>query len=162
MLGWSINLFRIRGIQLAVRLGFILSSWGGSPTTRTWATQDAGVSRHALWGVATLLVTMFACVVLHELGHCFTGMRFGLRVRRILLMPIGGMAQFDSIPRKPSQELLMTIAGPAVNFVIAGILWLFVDYYPDSGDLLGPSRLLPRRVSASSSSAGISTWGCST
>ena len=27
---------------------------------------------------------------------------FGVRVRRILLMPIGGMAEFDAIPRKPT------------------------------------------------------------
>jgi Zn-dependent protease len=50
-------------------------------------------------------------------------LRFGIGVRRILLMPIGGMAEFDGIPRQPSRELLITLAGPAVNFVIAGVLW---------------------------------------
>jgi len=75
--------------------------------------------------VATLLV-FFTCVVLHELGHSFTAMHFGVGVRRILLMPIGGMAEFDSIPRQPSRELLITLAGPAVNFVIAAVLFLFV------------------------------------
>lgn len=136
MRGWSINLFRIRGIQIAVHLSFFL-------LLAYYA--NLGYEQSGFVGMAwssAMLVTMFACVVLHELGHSFVGMHFGLKVRRILLMPIGGMAQFDSIPRKPSQELLMTIAGPAVNFVIAGILWLFVDYYPDSGDLLGPSSSL--------------------
>jgi len=51
-----------------------------------------------------------------------------------LLMPIGGMAEFDQIPRKPSQELLITVAGPAVNFVIAGVLWFVVDF-PSGWDL---------------------------
>ncbi len=66
-------------------------------------------------------------VVLHEFGHSFTAMAFGVGVRRILLMPIGGMAEFESIPREPRRELLITLAGPAVNFLIAGILLLFVD-----------------------------------
>ncbi|HZZ17931.1 MAG TPA: M50 family metallopeptidase, partial [Opitutaceae bacterium] len=65
----------------------------------------------------------FVCVVLHELGHSLTAMRFGVNVRRILLMPIGGVAEFDRIPRSPAQELLITVAGPSVNFTIAGLLW---------------------------------------
>jgi Zn-dependent protease len=63
---------------------------------------------------------------LHELGHSLTARRYGVKVPRILLLPIGGMAEFDRIPRKPSQELLITIAGPAVNFVIAAVLLPFV------------------------------------
>lgn len=120
MIRWSINLFRIRGIRLALHWSFLL--WLG-----WWAYlgyQDDGLSG-MFWSSAEL-VAFFTCVVLHELGHCFTGMRFGMHVQRILLMPIGGMAQFDSIPRQPRQEILMTIAGPAVNFAIALLLWLAI------------------------------------
>jgi Zn-dependent protease len=53
-------------------------------------------------------------------------MHYGIGVRRILLMPIGGMAEFDEIPRQPGRELLITLAGPAVNFVIAGLLWVLL------------------------------------
>src|SRR5882724_9982488 len=120
MLGWSINLFRIRGIQLAVHFSFVL--WLAFAADQGW--RDGGFEG-LIWGVATLLV-YFTCVVLHELGHSFTAMHFGVGVRRILLMPIGGMAEFDSIPRQPSRELLITLAGPAVNFVIAAVLFLFV------------------------------------
>ncbi len=116
MLGWSINLFRVFGIQLAIHGSFLLllayyayDGWtlGGLP----------GV----IWSLA-LIVLFFVCVVLHELGHSLTARRYGVNVPRILLMPIGGMAEFDRIPRKPSQELLITVAGPAVNFVLAAIL----------------------------------------
>ena len=117
MLGWSINLFRIRGIQLALHGSFLLLlayvGWEG------W--RDGGWEG-AAWSVG-ILTAFFTCIVLHELGHCFTAMHYGIGVRRILLMPIGGMAEFDSIPRQPSRELLMTLAGPAVNFVIAAVLW---------------------------------------
>ena len=117
MLGWSINLFRVFGIQLAVHASFLLLlayygyvGWveGGVPGL--------------LWCVS-LIVLFFVCVILHELGHSLTARRFGVRVPRILLLPIGGMAEFDHIPRKPSQELLITAAGPAVNFVLAAILF---------------------------------------
>jgi Zn-dependent protease len=118
MLGWSMNLFRVGGIQLAVHFSFFLllavNAFDG------WA--DAGWA--GLWWSSAMLVTFFACVVLHELGHCFTAIRYGITVPRILLLPIGGMAEFDGIPREPRRELLITVAGPAVNFVLAALLWL--------------------------------------
>ena len=122
MLGWSINLFRIRGIQLAVHVTFFLLL--AYVANEGW---NEGGLAGLLWSVATLLA-FFTCVVLHELGHSFTARRYGIRVPRILLMPIGGMAEFDSIPRRPRHELLITLAGPAVNFAIAAGLWAFVRF----------------------------------
>ena len=132
MLAWSLKLFRVRGIQLAVHSSFFLLlayvAWQGwqpdpkEPGTGGWI----GV----IWNVA-IVVVFFVCVVLHELGHSFMAMRFGVGVRRILLMPIGGMAEFDSIPREPTREFLITLAGPAVNFVLALGLWLLVRRLPD-------------------------------
>jgi len=130
MLSWSINLFRVRGIQLAVHASFFL--------LLAYAAYDgwqAGGWVQLGWSVALLLV-FFACVVLHELGHSFTAMHFGVGVRRILLMPIGGMAEFDAIPRQPARELLITLAGPAVNFAIAALLWPLVGL-PDGWHLFG-------------------------
>lgn len=115
------NLFRVRGIQLAVHFSFfLLLAYAG------YEGWKMGGWLAAMAQVMTLIV-LFACVVLHEFGHSFTAMAFGIGVRRILLMPIGGMAEFESIPREPSRELLITVAGPAVNFVIAFVLSLFVN-----------------------------------
>ena len=114
------NLFRIRGIQLAVHFSFVLLL--AFAAQEGW--QDDGWPG-LLWGVGTL-IAFFSCVVLHELGHSFTAMHYGIGVRRILLMPIGGMAEFDDIPRQPSRELLITLAGPAVNLGIAAVLWVAV------------------------------------
>lgn len=116
MLRWSINLFRVFGIQLAVHVSFVLLlgyfAWDG------W--MNGGVVG-ASWELL-LVFLFFTCVVLHELGHSLTARRYGVQVPRILLMPIGGMAEFDRIPRRPRAELLITIAGPAVNFVVAAAL----------------------------------------
>jgi Zn-dependent protease len=115
-------LFRVFGIRLALHSTFVLLlvyvAWEG------W--QEAGWPGVG-WSVA-FTVLLFTCIVMHELGHSLTARRFGIGVRRILLMPIGGMAEFDSIPRQPSRELLITLAGPAVNFVLAALLWAVVPF----------------------------------
>ena len=139
MLGWSLNLFRIRGILLSVHASFfLLLAWIAS---EGWELDGWN---GLLWSTGTLLA-FFACVVLHELGHSFTAMHFGIGVRRILLMPIGGMAEFEAIPRQPSREFLITLAGPAVNFVIAAVLWATVGF-PENGEYtlttLGLAQLL--------------------
>lgn len=122
------NLFRIRGIQLAVHFSFFLLL----AFNAYWSWVELG-GDSVLWQTAALLAC-FVCVVLHELGHCFTAMHYGIGVRRILLMPIGGMAEFDSIPREPRREVWITVAGPAVNFAIAAGLWLALPPIPDSTD----------------------------
>ena len=116
MLRWSINLFRVFGIQLAVHASFVLLLAYYAVTG--W---QEGRWLGMVWRVL-LIVLFFICVVLHELGHSLTARRFGVKVPRILLMPIGGMAEFDHIPRKPFTEFLITVAGPAVNFAIALLL----------------------------------------
>ncbi|MFA6960112.1 MAG: site-2 protease family protein [Opitutaceae bacterium] len=116
------NLFRIRGIQLsihwsfAVLLGYV--AWEGWTIAR-W--------QGALWSVGYMLA-LFACVTLHELGHATAARRFGVRVPRILLLPIGGMAEMDSIPRQPREEIIIALAGPAVNYVLIGLLMIFVRF----------------------------------
>jgi Zn-dependent protease len=117
MLGWSINLFRIRGIRISLHFSFILLL----AYVCNEGYREGGMPE--LWMSAAIFLAFFTCIVLHELGHSLTAMRFGVNVRRILLMPIGGVAEFDRIPRKPSQELLITAAGPAVNFVLAALFW---------------------------------------
>lgn len=120
------NLFRIRGIQLSIHGTFFL--------LLAYVAYDGW--RDAQWfGIfwsQVIIVAFFASVVLHELGHSFTARRFGVGVSRILLMPIGGMAEFDSIPREPRKELLITLAGPAVNFVLAALLWWPFSRLPET------------------------------
>jgi len=70
---------------------------------------------------AVLLAMIFGIILLHELAHSLVAMHFGLRVVDITLWPLGGMARMSQMPESSRIESLVAIAGPALNFVLAGI-----------------------------------------
>ncbi|MCZ6538777.1 MAG: site-2 protease family protein [Chloroflexi bacterium] len=79
----------------------------------------------AFWAVL-LVACVFVCVVLHEFGHSLQVRRYGIRVKDIILLPIGGMARAESIPEKPIQEIIVAISGPLVNFALALIFFIII------------------------------------
>jgi Zn-dependent protease len=119
---WSWRIGRIAGIDLYVHVTFlILVGWVA--LSHYLARRSAA---DALTGVVFILC-LFGIVVLHELGHALTARRFGIPTRDITLLPIGGVARLERMPEDPKQELLVALAGPAVNVVLAGILFVVLE-----------------------------------
>ena len=130
---WSLKIARIAGINVYLHWTFlILLAW------IFIANLNAGQrASEALTGVVFVLA-LFACVVLHEFGHALTARRFGIQTQRITLLPIGGLAMLEKMPEKPKQELIVALAGPAVNVVIALLLFAYLKL---SGQALPTSQL---------------------
>jgi Zn-dependent protease len=108
----SLRIARVAGIDINLHFTFILVVLLGA-----WQWGGLGV-RGMLFGAALMLL-VFLSVTLHELGHSLVAKAFGIPVRDITLTPLGGIAQLGARPKTPGQELLIAVAGPAVNVVLA-------------------------------------------
>ncbi len=73
---------------------------------------------------AVLITLVFATVVIHELSHSYLAKRYGIKIERIVLLPIGGLSEMEEIPKDPAQELRIALAGPVSNLIIALISYV--------------------------------------
>ena len=120
-MGWSFRIAKISGIDIKIHVTFFLILLLAA---LQWAshTPESPLDG-ALFGVALMLL-LFTCVTLHELGHSLAAQYFGISVREIVLTPLGGIAMITKTPDKPVHELVIAVAGPAVNVAIAIILFI--------------------------------------
>ena len=130
-MGWSTSIGSIAGTTIRVHITFWL--FLGWIFFASWASGGAA----AAWYALAFMVLLFSCVVAHEFGHIFMARRFGVSTPTVTLLPIGGVAQLERIPEKPSEEFLVAIAGPLVNVVIAAILILVFGARLDTANLVG-------------------------
>ena len=140
----SFRFARVLGIDLKIHFTFLI-------VIVLAALQGHTAALMVFWVGFVLLV--FACVTLHELGHSIAAMRYGIPVREIVLLPIGGVAVMGRIPENPRQELVIAIAGPLVNVLILCVLiptWLAVG---GQASMLGDVvfRLFQIRISGDAS-----------
>jgi Zn-dependent protease len=128
-MGWSIRLFSVAGTAVRIHLTFLLllafyaaAGWrqGGAPVAID---------------LVVFVSLVFACVVLHEFGHAFAARRYGIRTSDVTLYPFGGIASLERMPEKPGQEIVVALAGPAVNLVIAAALTLVMGASLDPGQM---------------------------
>jgi stage IV sporulation protein FB len=117
-MGWSVSIGSIAGTAIRLHITFLLFlGW-------IFVASYTSGGAQAAWYSLAFMLLLFACVVAHEFGHIFMARRFGVTTPTVTLLPIGGVAQLERIPEKPSEEFLIAVAGPAVNVVIAAVLVL--------------------------------------
>jgi Zn-dependent protease len=128
-MGWSIRLFSVAGTAVRIHLTFFLLlafyallGWrlGGAP---------------GAVDLVAFIVLLFVCVVLHEFGHVFAARAYGIRTSDVTLLPIGGVASLERMPEKPGQEIVVALAGPAVNLVVAALLAVALGASFDFGQM---------------------------
>ncbi len=124
---WSFKIGKIFGITFRIHVTFVLLLifiyMSGVPKM---GPEKALVS-------VIFICAVFACVLIHEIGHSLIARRFGKQATSIILLPIGGMAVMEEMPDKPGQEIVMSLAGPLINLAIAGILYLSVGHWSGIG-----------------------------
>ena len=110
---WSFRIGRIGGTDVKIHFTFLLLvAWYG-------VHRLLGRGRPGRAETVVFLLSLFACVLLHEFGHILMARRFGVRTPDVILLPIGGVARLERMPDEPRQELLIAAAGPAVTLGIA-------------------------------------------
>lgn len=119
---WSFKLAKLWGIDIYVHYTFVL--------LLIWIFLSRGAKNDWATSLISVFFTLiiFGVVTLHEYGHALTARHFGISTRDITLWPFGGVATLQSLPQTPRQEVLVALAGPAVNFVLALATYLFTDF----------------------------------
>jgi Zn-dependent protease/predicted transcriptional regulator len=114
---WSWKIAQIAGIGVYLHFTFLI--------LLIWVGLSFGLLRQSLlaaFGAIGFIIILFGIVLLHELGHALTARRYGIKTRDIILLPIGGVARLERMPENPKQELIIALAGPAVNVALAILL----------------------------------------
>lgn len=73
---------------------------------------------------------LFLSVLIHELGHSLVGFRYGLKVKSITLWILGGVAQFERMPRRRGAEAVVAIAGPVTSYALGLGCWALLSFVP--------------------------------
>ncbi|MGH6866494.1 MAG: site-2 protease family protein [Methyloceanibacter sp.] len=125
---WSLNVGSIAGTAIRIHITFLLFLVWLAYVYYRQGGADAAVQG------TVFIVLIFLCVLLHELGHVLAAKGYGVPTRDVTLWPFGGIASMERMPDKPSQELVVALAGPAVNVAIAAllILWLGARFNPEN------------------------------
>ncbi|MGZ5243938.1 MAG: site-2 protease family protein [Bacteroidia bacterium] len=114
----AISLGKILGIKVYIHFTFFFIFVWRAYT----AYAEEGQDLNGILFECLIVAAIFVCVLMHEYGHALAARRYGIQTKQIVLLPIGGVAQLERMPKNPTQELVVALAGPLVNVVLALLL----------------------------------------
>ena len=117
----SFKLGSIAGIGIFIHWSFTLLI-----AYIVYSNYRAGHNAEQIMWAVIFILSIFVTVFLHELGHALAAKKYNIKTKDITILPIGGLARLERIPEKPKEELIVAIAGPAVNIALALITGLFI------------------------------------
>ncbi len=115
---WSFQVGKLFGIPIRVHVTFLLLLL----FIGVVGSKQAGGSAAAFGMISIVLI--FFCVILHEIGHSLTAVHYGVDVKDIVLMPIGGVSRMEEIPEEPKKEIIISVVGPLVSFGLALVFFV--------------------------------------
>jgi Zn-dependent protease len=136
-MGSALKIGRLSGIEVRVHWTFFLLL-----AFFTFVGYQASGSPVGALTATAMIVALFVCVLLHEFGHSLVAQRLGIEIHSITLLPIGGVSNLESLPKKPADEVKITVAGPLVNVVLAPIFF-GVALLLGAGPLMPSDLFLP-------------------
>jgi len=116
-----IRLTRIGGVPVKVHWSFSLLF-----LLVIYLAYVKNLAMDQLLSFGVMILILFACVLLHELGHTLMAKRLGIRATDIVLSPIGGLARLESMHAYPKKEIAISLAGPFVNLILALLLFILL------------------------------------
>lgn len=126
---WSFTVGNVAGTAIRIHVTFFL--------LLAWIGISAGMRGGSEAALANIIFIMllFLCVLLHEFGHILMARHFGIPTPEVTLLPIGGVASLERMPDRPKEQLLVALAGPAVNVVIALLLVIALGVSLDASSM---------------------------
>jgi len=104
---WSLKFGSILGIPIELHITFLLL-----------------LLIFSIFGFIPLLIILllFTSVLVHELAHSLVGRHYGAKIKKITLLPIGGVSQMEAIPK--GHEFAIAVIGPITSIAIGAVLLL--------------------------------------
>jgi Zn-dependent protease/CBS domain-containing protein len=125
----SLQITKIKGIPIRLHFTlvvvFFLIAWTLSGSLMPEI--HPGLSRGQYWIIGVFgASTSFISILLHELAHSIVALKYGLKVRQIVLFIFGGVSDIEEADSSKDfqKEFKIAIVGPMTSFVIAAILGL--------------------------------------
>lgn len=129
----SIQIGKIMGIPIKLHITFLLIlpvfAWIFASNPPRFGFNDVEPVTYRILLASSAAILLFACVLLHELGHSYVALKHGSNIQSITLFLFGGVSAMEEIPRTPRTELKMAIAGPSVSLLIGVVLLIIYDIF---------------------------------